>query len=134
MVSTTWTGKSTVYQKVLTLSNVLLLIFSTGLIFSSLVFLGVYHMAKVQPGLFSRVNYLPFSAGVLVLALLRCSPQERVQLINELILPPLMELDSQFDGTRILSFSILKFPIENPPHLFTQRHIVCFEWSSVLTA
>ena len=43
----TWSSKSTVYQKFLTVSNVLLLIFSTGLIFSSLVFLGVYHMAKV---------------------------------------------------------------------------------------
>ena len=44
---TAWTRTSTLYQRFLTLSNVFLLILSTALVFSSLVFLGVYHMGKV---------------------------------------------------------------------------------------
>ena len=44
----TWTRRSTKYQKFLNLSNVFLLIVSTGLLFTSVVFMRYYHMTKVR--------------------------------------------------------------------------------------
>ena len=43
----TWTRRSTKYQRFLNLSNVFLLIVSTGLLFSSIVLMSFYHMTKV---------------------------------------------------------------------------------------
>ena len=45
----TWTRRSTKYQKFLNLSNVFLLIVSTGLLFTSVVLMSFYHMTKVRP-------------------------------------------------------------------------------------
>ena len=44
----TWTRRSTKYQKFLNLSNVFLLIVSTGLLFTSVVLMSFYHMTKVR--------------------------------------------------------------------------------------
>ena len=44
----TWTRRSTKYQRFLNLSNVFLLIVSTGLLFSSTVLMSFYHMTKVR--------------------------------------------------------------------------------------
>ena len=44
----TWTARSTKYQKFLNLSNVFLLIVSTGLLFTSVVLMSFYHMTKVR--------------------------------------------------------------------------------------
>lgn len=43
----TWTRRSTKYQRFLNLSNVFLLIVSTGLLFSSTVLMSFYHMTKL---------------------------------------------------------------------------------------
>jgi len=43
----TWTRRSTKYQKFLNLSNVFLLIVSTGLLFTSVVLMSFYHMTKL---------------------------------------------------------------------------------------
>jgi hypothetical protein len=43
----TWTRRSTKYQRFLNLSNVFLLIVSTGLLFSSIVLMSFYHMTKL---------------------------------------------------------------------------------------
>jgi len=43
----TWTARSTKYQKFLNLSNVFLLIVSTGLLFTSVVLMSFYHMTKL---------------------------------------------------------------------------------------
>ena len=47
----TWTARSTKYQKFLNLSNVFLLIVSTGLLFTSVVLMIFYHMTKVRKDL-----------------------------------------------------------------------------------
>ena len=44
----TWNRRSTKYQRFLNLSNVFLLIVSTGLLFSSTVLMSFYHMTKVR--------------------------------------------------------------------------------------
>ena len=44
----TWSKRSTKYQRFLNLSNVFLLIASTGLLFSSTVLMSFYHMTKVR--------------------------------------------------------------------------------------
>jgi len=44
----TWTRRSTKYQRFLNLSNVFLLIVSTGLLFSSIVLMSFYHMTKLE--------------------------------------------------------------------------------------
>ena len=64
----TWTARSTKYQKFLNLSNVFLLIVSTGLLFTSVVLMSFYHMTKVRGHLPLSVFTLDYSSYYFQLA------------------------------------------------------------------